>query len=100
MSILKPFVGVTFDPTNADHLREFQHFLEKGRWKTTCPFSTDEDDLSAPHRIAFVVAKHHIDRKLQKPVVRPLKEGGLKAGEMFVIGGRAGVGKSALCKVK
>lgn len=40
-----------FDPHNTQHLEQFAHFLEKGKWECSCPFVLEAPFLSVPHMI-------------------------------------------------
>lgn len=107
MAILKPPAQVKFDPKNIGHLREYLYFLENGRWRNSCPFECAEEDLSTPHRIAFVLAEHYARQRVQA-ASRPAKStrlplpngiaahmgGGVRPGELVLIAAASNVGRT------
>lgn len=49
-----------FDPASKTDLAEYQHFLEKGRWRDGCPFTIDWPYLDVIKSIEDRVARFYI----------------------------------------
>jgi len=58
------FNRVEFDPSKADHLKQFQQFLDTGKW-SGCPFRLDDDYKSVPGMI-FDKIKNELMRRVVK----------------------------------
>jgi hypothetical protein len=60
-TILRTSNGRHFDPANLDDLNEYKYFMTTGRWRTPCPFFTEEPYNNVISMIERKIAKHWID---------------------------------------
>ena len=54
-----------FNPTKANDLKEYKHFLETGRWRDTCPFICEPPYESVIFLIERRIASHWINNLIE-----------------------------------
>lgn len=82
MRILNERPRLHFDPSSADHLREFQFFEKNRRWRVGCPFILEHPYLSVPgmirdkllHTYLDLVIDHADGQHIFQPRKQQLKE--------------------------
>lgn len=55
------FSKIEFDPRSKEHLRQFQRFMETGKWNV-CPFRLDESYETVPGMILDSIRTEYMKR--------------------------------------